>query len=135
MLMRTELIGYVVNEVLFVTLASAGLYYLYASFAASESALVVKFFANDLRTFKDRRSDNMIVRFLKFNLLGLVGIGMNLAILYLATTYLYLPYSIGNLIGIAATIPLYFVHMRFTWKKTAKEGAEQKNIPATVEYQ
>jgi putative flippase GtrA len=134
MLLRTELIGYVINEVLLVALTSASIYYLYASIAANEAALIVKFFANDLRTFKDRRSGRLSVRLVKFNLLGLFGVGLNLGILYVAATYLHLPYSTGNLIGMAASIPLYFVHMKFTWKKTTQEGAEQKRSPVLEEY-
>jgi putative flippase GtrA len=133
MLMRTELIGYVINEALLVALTSAGLYYIYASIVATQTALVAKFFANDLRTFKDRRSGRTAVRLLKFNMLGLVGTGINLSILYFATVYLHLPYSAGNLIGMAAGLPMYFLHVRFTWKKAAKE--ELKNIPAMENYQ
>jgi putative flippase GtrA len=136
MLMRTELIGYFINEALLVALTSVGFYYLYASLAASETSQLVKFFANDMRTFKDRRSGRMIVRLLKFNLLSSFGIGINLAVLYLAATYLHLPYSSANLLGMASTLPLYFVHVRFTWKKTGKEEeGEQNNLPALEEYQ
>jgi putative flippase GtrA len=133
-LMRTELIGYVVNEALLIALTSVGFYYLYASVVASEAGLMVKFLANDFLTFKDRRTGSGIVRLLKFNLIGLVGMGINLTILYLATTYLHLPYSVANLLGIAAGVPLFFLHFRFTWKKTTKEGRDKKNTPDLEEY-
>jgi putative flippase GtrA len=133
-LMRTELIGYVINEILLVVLTSVGIYYLYASLVAAETGLVAKFFANDLLTFKDRQSGHRSVRLLKFNLVGLIGIGINLTGLYLATTFLHLPYSDGNLLGMAASIPLYFIHVRFTWKKTGNNnGEEQKSILASSE--
>jgi len=133
MYMRTELVGYVVNEVLLVALTSAGLYYLYSSAITLVTLHVSKFFLNDLGTFKDTLSGSRVLRFAKSSILGLGGIALHLEILYLATTDLLVHYAISNLVAIAITMPLYFVvNFRYVWAKgkTGEATSMQSRFPS-----
>jgi putative flippase GtrA len=122
MYMRTELVGFIINEVLLVALTSAGLYYLYSSATALVTVHGAKFLLNDSRTFRDRQSGGRAGRFAKSTILGLAGVALHLGILYLATTDLLIPYAISNLIAIAVTMPLYFVvSFRYVWAKGKTE--------------
>jgi len=124
MYMRTELVGYIINEAMLVALTSAGLYYLYSSAITLVTLHVSKFFLNDLGTFKDRQSGRRASRFVKSSILGLAGIALHLGILYLATNDLLIPYAISNLIAIAVTMPLYLVvNFRYIWAKGGMKGA------------
>jgi putative flippase GtrA len=116
MYVRTQLVGFILYEALLVALTSAGLYYLYSSVVGLVTVNVVTFFLIDSRIFKNGRSGRSAVRFAKFSLFALVGNVANIGILYLATTGLHIPFSISNLIGIAATVPLSFaISLRYTW--------------------
>jgi putative flippase GtrA len=118
MYMRLELVAAVLNEALLIILTSAGIYYIYSSAIAMEAASLAKFFGNDSLTFKDRRTGTKTSRLVKSNVLSLVGMAMNLAILYLGTTDLGLSYATSNLIGMAVAIPLSFVlHTNYAWKE------------------
>jgi putative flippase GtrA len=124
MYMRTELVGYIINEALLVALTSAGIYYLYSSAITLVTLHVSKFFLNYLGTFNDRQSGRRASRFVKSSILGLAGIALHLGILYLATNDLLIPYAISNLIAIAVTMPLYFVvNFRYVWAKGSTEVA------------
>jgi putative flippase GtrA len=118
--MRWELAAFVINEALLIILTSAGIYYIYSSAVAMEAAYLAKFFAHDSSTFKDRRTGTKTARLVKSNLLSLVGMAANLAILYLGTTDLGLSYATSNLIGMAVTIPLSFaLNINYTWRGEA----------------
>jgi putative flippase GtrA len=117
--------GVVVNEGLLVILGTL-VYYLYASVVAIEVSIVTNFILNDFWTFRDRRHGNIAARFLKFNGLMLIGLAVNLGILYAGTTYLSIHYLLSNLFGIGvAFLVRYWLSLRYAWIK--KE--EQSVIP------
>ncbi|MDG7013167.1 MAG: GtrA family protein [Nitrososphaerota archaeon] len=110
--------GVLVNEGLLLTLVYEGVYYLRADAVAIEAAILSNFFLNDYWTFRDRRHGHIIVRLLKFNALMVVGLVVNLAILYAFTAYLEVNYAVSNLFGIAVAFLLrYWLSVRFTWIK------------------
>jgi dolichol-phosphate mannosyltransferase len=117
--------GVVVNEGLLLALVYARVYYLDADAVAIEASIVSNFFLNDYWTFRERRHGHMVVRLLKFNALMVVGLVVNLGLLYGFTTFLGINYAVSNLFGIAAAFLLrYWLSVRFTWIKREEESTE-----------
>jgi dolichol-phosphate mannosyltransferase len=119
-------IGVVVNEGLLILLQSKGVYLLTAGAVAIETSILSNFVLNDLWTFKDRRSGNAAVRLVKFNVLMLAGLVVNLVILDAGTAYLGIVYTVANLIGIAAAFFLrYALSVKYAWMRleTVEEGS------------
>jgi len=119
------LLGVFVNEGVLLLLALGGVYYVYASALAIEVSIVSNFILNDLWTFRDRRHGHIAVRLLKFNGLIMIGLVVNLAILYVGTTYFQIHYAISNLIGIgAAFLVRYELSVRYAWIRKEEISVE-----------
>ena len=117
------LTGVLVNEGLLVLLVYYGLYYIYASATAIEVSIISNFVLNDLWTFGDRRHGHVVTRLLKFNGLMLIGLAVNLAILYLGTDRLNVNYAVSNLAGIAvAFLVRYWLSLKYAWIKKEEES-------------
>lgn len=124
-------IGIVVNEALLISIQSIGVYYLYADAVAIEASILSNFVLNDLWTFKNRRSGRASVRLLKFNLLMLAGLVVNLAVVAVGTGYFGMAAAISNLIGIAvAFLVRYALSTRYAWMKI--ESIEEGQTPKPV---
>src|SRR5712691_3327949 len=76
------LTGVFVNEGLLIALQAMGVYVLTASAVAIEFSILSNFVLNDFWTFRDRRSGHLVVRLAKFNVLMLLGLVVNLAIIF-----------------------------------------------------
>jgi dolichol-phosphate mannosyltransferase len=91
---------------------------------AAEVAVLNNFLWNDLWTFRDLAQQQfgrrkLIKRFVKFNLICLVGIGLNLIILNLLYNYLGVNKYIANLIAIAiVTIWNFWFNLKLSWRVT-----------------
>lgn len=119
------LTGVLVNEGLLVLLVSGGVYYIYASAVAIEVSIISNFVLNDLWTFRDRRHGHAAMRMLKFNGLMLVGLAVNLAILYLGTDFMSINYAVSNLVGIAvAFLVRYWLSVKYAWMKKEEESVQ-----------
>jgi len=130
------LLGVFVNEGVLLLLALGGVYYVYASALAIEVSIVSNFILNDLWTFRDRRHGHIAVRLLKFNGLMMIGLVVNLAILYVGTTYFQIHYAISNLIGIgAAFLVRYELSVRYAWirKEEFSVGPPTSSSPMAAE--
>lgn len=119
------LTGVVVNEGLLIALQSTGVFVLTASAIAIEVSILTNFLLNDFWTFKDRRSGHFSVRLVKFNLLMLLGLVVNLIIVYAGTTYFGVAAALANLVGIAAAFLLrYELSVKYAWmREEVIEGA------------
>ncbi len=116
------LTGVFVNQGILILLTSLGLYYLYSGIVAIEVSIISNFLLNDLWTFKDRRSGHILKRLVKFNILMLVGLVINLLILYALTDLLSLHYTISNLFGIGiASIARYLMSVKWAWLQPQKK--------------
>jgi dolichol-phosphate mannosyltransferase len=125
-------IGVVVNEGLLFLFQSAGVYFLIAGAAAIEISILSNFVLNDLWTFRDRRSGDAASRLVKFNVLMLAGLVLNLAILYAGVDYLGMTAVVANLVGIAAAFFLrYALSVKYAWMRT--ESAEEGQVAAVPE--
>lgn len=91
---------------------------------ASEVAILNNFLWNDIWTFRDVSSQQLgwkkrIKRFMKFNLICLVGIGLNLIILNLLYNYFGVNKYLANLIAIAiVTIWNFWFNLKLSWRVT-----------------
>ncbi|WP_103667004.1 glycosyltransferase [Pseudanabaena sp. BC1403] len=91
---------------------------------ASEVAVLNNFLWNDLWTFRDLSQQQsgwkkVIKRFVKFNLICLLGIGLNLIILNLLYNYFGVNKYIANLIAIAiVTIWNFWFNLKLSWRVT-----------------
>ena len=110
------LTGIFVNQGILMLLTILGLYYLYSGIIAIEVSIISNFFLNDLWTFRDRRSGHILKRLVKFNILMLIGLVINLLILYALTELASLHYTISNLFGIGiASIARYLMSIKWAW--------------------
>ena len=119
--------GVLVNEgLLWLLTENLGLYYLLSAAIAVETAIITNFILNDIWTFRDRRTPgnrSLLGRGLKFNLVSLGGLSINIAILWTVTEVVGISYLISNLIGIAgATLWNYTINTLWTWR--AKPSSE-----------
>jgi dolichol-phosphate mannosyltransferase len=123
-------IGVVVNEGLLILIGLMGVYYLIAGAVAIEVSILSNFVLNDLWTFKDRRSGKATTRLVKFNVLMLAGLALNLAVLYAGVDYLGMIPEVANLVGIAAAFFLrYALSVRYAWMRLESIEEGQPPIP------
>lgn len=121
-------IGIVVNEGLLILIRSTGVYFLTAGAVAIEVSILSNFVLNDLWTFRDRRTGSAAVRLVKFNVLMIVGLVLNLAVLYAGVDYLGMIPEVANLVGIAAAFFLrYALSVKYAWMRL--ESIEEGKAP------
>ncbi len=98
----------------------AGLFYLLSAAISIETSIVSNFILNDFFTFPDRRlrgAKPFFSRLLKFNLVSLAGLAINMGVLWLLTEVIGVYYLLSNLCGIAAaTLWNYLFNIWWTWK-------------------
>jgi len=113
-------VGVLVNEGLLWLLTDvSGLFYLYSAIVSIEASIVTNFILNNIWTFRNRllASGTIFARFLKYNLACLIGIGLNVSVLWWLTEILGMYYLISNLFGIAvAVIWNYSASVRWVWR-------------------
>jgi len=115
------LIGILVNMFLLWLLTEfVGLFYLISAAISIEFSIISNFVLNDFFTFPDRRlpgTKSFFSRLLKFNLVCVAGLGVNMGVLWLLTDALGIYYLISELGGIvAATLWNYLFNTWWTWK-------------------
>ncbi|MFC2006506.1 glycosyltransferase [Chloroflexota bacterium] len=98
-----------------------GLFYLVSAAISIESSIISNFFLNNLFTFHDRNSPavrSSLSRLLKYNLVTMAGLGVNISILWLFTEVFGIYYLISELVGIViATLWNYLFSSWWVWKK------------------
>jgi dolichol-phosphate mannosyltransferase len=98
----------------------AGLPYLASAAVAIETSIITNFILNNYFTFRLRNAPGakaFFNRLLKFNVVSLAGLALNLSILWLFTDVFGIYYLVSNLCGIAVTILWnYLVNTWWTWK-------------------
>jgi len=126
--------GVGVNEGVLILLQALGVYVLTASGIAIEVSILSNFLLNDLWTFRDRRTGHFAVRLVKFNLLMFLGLVVNLAIVYIGTSYFGIHSAISNLVGIGAAFLLrYELSVKYAWMRDESiEGVKPTIIPQPV---
>jgi dolichol-phosphate mannosyltransferase len=98
----------------------AGLFYIVSSGIAIELAIISNFVMNNFFTFSDRRSSRLSVFFLRllnYNLISLIGLGINIGLLWLLTEIAGIYYLISQILGIiCVTLFRYVLNLRWTWR-------------------
>ncbi len=98
----------------------AGLPYLVSAVIGIETSIVSNFTFHDFFTFSDRRSTTAMVffrRLLKYNLISLAGLAINMGVLWALTELVGLYYLLSNLVGIASTtVSRYILNLWWTWR-------------------
>ena len=116
--------GVFVDMSIFYLLGTLGWGLTSSKIVSSEVAVLNNFLWNDLWTFRDISSrqtgwKKLIKRFVKFNLICLIGIGLNLIILNILYNYLGINKNLANLIAIAiVTIWNFWFNLKLSWRVT-----------------
>jgi len=113
--------GVLVNEgLLWILEQFSGLSLALSSGISIEASIISNFTLNDFFTFSDRRTVGarfFLQRLGKFNIVSLVGLGLNMGLLLLLTNVFHLYYLVANLGGIAAAMLWnYMVNLGWTWR-------------------
>jgi len=113
--------GVGINEgLLWLFTEKVGLIYLASAAIAIETSIISNFILNNYFTFRQRNEPGVkafFSRLLKFNVVSLAGLGINLGILALFTEVFGIYYLLANLVGIAvAFLWNYLVNTWWTWR-------------------
>lgn len=116
--------GVFVDMSIFYLLGNIGWGLTSSKIVSSEVAVLNNFLWNDLWTFRDISSlqtgwGKLVKRFVKFNLICLIGIGLNLIILNILYNYFGVNKNLANLIAIAiVTIWNFWFNLKLSWRVT-----------------
>jgi dolichol-phosphate mannosyltransferase len=70
-------------------------------------------------------------RWLTFNLVGILGAGLQLLVLQLAVSTVGLPYLAATILAVeAALLHNFFWHERWTWRERMSEGTRARRLAA-----
>ena len=104
----------------------AGLDKIIAQVPSYEISILTNFALNEAWTFRDRRlpgTRSVLVRAVKFNLVSLVGWGINFAVYTLTLKVAGINYIVSQVIAIAVAMMWnFFSNVAWTWKTKPKEG-------------
>jgi len=110
--------GVVVNiGLLYLLTEFGGLYYLFSSALAIETSIITNFILNNYWTWKNKHK-GFFNRLVKFNLVSLVALVINIGILFFMTEIMGVWYILSNLIGILISMLINFwFNDKWTFKK------------------
>jgi dolichol-phosphate mannosyltransferase len=98
----------------------AGLVYMISAAIAVETSIITNFLLNNFFTFRGRSEPGtrpFFQRLLKFNMISLAGLGINLGLLSLFTEVFGIYYLVSNIIAIAiVTLWNYLLNTWWTWR-------------------
>lgn len=98
----------------------AGLKYIYSAIIAIETSIITNFLLNNFFTFRGRSvpgTKPFFQRLVKFNLISLIGLGINLGLLSLFTEVFGIYYLVSNIIAIIiVTMWNYLMNTWWTWR-------------------
>ncbi len=104
----------------------AGLTEILAVALSYEISIISNFILNELWTFSDRRTpglNSFVIRGLKFNLVSLVGWGINMAAFTICFKVIGINYIVSEVIAIAfAMLWNFFSNVTWTWRTKPKEA-------------
>ena len=114
--------GIFVNTgILYLLTEYAGLFYMVSSLFAIEASIITNFLLNDCWTFNDKVNSRIAEkwkRFVSFEVISVLGVAINMGVLYTLTEFAGLWYILSNVIGIfVAFVWNFYVNRHVTWKK------------------
>ncbi len=109
--------------ILWVLVEYLGVLYIIASLIAGEIGITFNFFWYEVWAFRDvKRSfavSQLVVRWLKFNLVRATGIGISMGILTLLVEIFSVHYFVANIIGtVVAIVFNYIISIGWIWRIT-----------------
>lgn len=136
-------IGVLVNlAVLFALVEWAGLWYVEAAMAAFMMAVTVNYVGNRLWTFRDGRGQGVLrtaeglkdvsVRYCQFFAISVMGLFINLAVLYMFVEMGEMWYFSGQMLGILVATAVNFAGNRYWTFKARVPAPAQATAPAPV---
>ncbi|MGB1696820.1 MAG: glycosyltransferase [Thermoplasmatota archaeon] len=94
-----------------------------ASLIAIELSIISNFVLNDFITFKDRRHDHFLSRMAKFNVVALVGMGVQFGIAFIGREGIGIHYLVAQAIGIGAAFMVnYLLNLKWTYPGQRKQS-------------
>ncbi len=114
--------GILVNEgLLWVLTELMKIYYIISSLISVEVSILSNFTFNELWTFKDRiksrRARKVLMRIMKYNIVSLGGLVINVMTLWFLTSFCKMHYLISNIFGIIlATAWNYSLSVSWAWQ-------------------
>ncbi|MGM5481163.1 MAG: glycosyltransferase [Nanobdellota archaeon] len=112
--------GVIVNYAILILFKEVlGLHLLFASAIAVETSIITNFLFNNFWTWRRNAHNNCFLgRLLRFNLVSLIALAINVSVLYLLTEYVGIWYIIANAFGIIAGMLVNFtINDRWTFKE------------------
>ena len=104
---------------------------------SAQLAMINNFVWNEVWTFADRVGGaagvkGRLGRFVKFEIICLIGLAISLGVLSVCTVQLHMHYLVGNLVAIGVSTAWNFlVNLRFNW--SAGAAAREAGAPAAGE--
>lgn len=95
-----------------------GIFYVLSVAISLESTLLWSYFVHDRWTFNNiQKTTSNRIRFIKYNLMALIGIVVNISILVFFTTQLHLHYAVSETLAIIISFFFnYLIHKKISWK-------------------
>lgn len=114
--------GIFVNTgILYILTEYAGLYYLVSSLFAIEASIITNFLLNDSWTFNDKVKSRIAEkwkRFVSFEVISVLGVAINMGVLYTLTEFAGIWYILSNIVGILVAFAWnFYVNRHVTWKQ------------------
>ncbi|MBQ3718512.1 MAG: glycosyltransferase [Methanomicrobium sp.] len=114
--------GIFVNTgILYILTEYAGLYYLLSSLFAIEASIITNFLLNDSWTFNEKVNSRIAEkwkRFVSFEVISVLGVAINMGVLYTLTEFAGIWYILSNIVGILVAFAWnFYVNRHVTWKE------------------
>ena len=112
------LTGLIVGEtLLYIFTEFFGIFYVFSGIIAVEFCVVFNFFMHERWTFIDReKKGRWFKRLLKYNVISLAGMAMNITLLFAFTEFLGIHYLISNILAALVVFNWnYFINLKKTW--------------------
>lgn len=100
-----------------------------SGFFSALTAMITNFILNDKITWRERKSTKITGRIIKNFITSIIGIGINILILFLLERYTKIHYILANIFGIGvATIWNYVINNLWTWKNKNKNVEKKVDL-------
>lgn len=104
--------------VLYLLTEGLGLYYLLSAIISFFIAMTNNFILNKIWTFEESLSSNLSKKYLKFALISVIALGINLYFLYFFTDILVIYYILSQILSIMISLVVNFIGNKYwTFKK------------------
>jgi len=113
-------IGTIINlSILFIFTEFFNFYYIYSAIIAFFTSVINNYILNKLWTFQEKIQERIISKYIKYTLICLISLIVNLFILFILVEFYGIWYILSELIAIMGSFLVNFIGNKFlTFKKT-----------------